>query len=173
MRSLSDQEFHTLYCPVKNAKSALFLVVCFSVVAFVDWKGLHKPPAPPDFVLLLFAILVVAMLAKWLFAFTCFRERLVFGLVIFTLGAGQVERFVPSIVSQHVEAVRSGHFAMSLLGLMVSVSMLVHSMRSSKGGASVAATPDVRPKRGLPIVVVVTLVVLALGAVLYLLPFRQ
>src|SRR6266478_5490471 len=77
-RKLSDQEFHALYCPVKNAKSALFLVGCFSVLAFVSWKGLHKPPEHPSLFELLFAILVFAMLAKSLVAFTCFRERLVF-----------------------------------------------------------------------------------------------
>lgn len=132
--NLSDQEFHALYCPVRNTKSALFLVVCFSVVAFVSWKGLHKPPEHPDIVLLLFAILVVAMLAKWLVTFTCFRERLVLGLVIVTMVAGQVERFVPSIVSQHLEAVRSGHFALSLLGLFVSLSMLVRAARSPSAG---------------------------------------
>ena len=81
-RGLSDQEFHALYCPVKNTKSALFLVACFSVAAFVSWKGLHKVPEQPSVVELLFAILVVAMLAKWLVAFTCFRERLVFGVVV-------------------------------------------------------------------------------------------
>jgi hypothetical protein len=134
-QKLSDQELHALYCPVKNAKSALFLVVCFSVVVFVSWKGLHKPPEHPDFVLLLFAILVVAMLAKWLVTFTCFRERLVLGLVIVTMVAGQVESFVPSIVSQHVETVKSGHLALSLLGLLVSLTMFVQAARS----------PNVRP----------------------------
>jgi glyoxylase-like metal-dependent hydrolase (beta-lactamase superfamily II) len=46
----SDQEFHALYCPLKNTKSALFLVVFFSVTAFVNWKGLHNAPEHPDFV---------------------------------------------------------------------------------------------------------------------------
>src|SRR5713101_2051671 len=133
--SLSDQEFHVLYCPVKNTKSALFLVAYFSVTALANWKGLHKAPGHPDFVELLFAILVVAMLAKWLVAFTCFRERLVFGLVIVSMVAGEVERFVPSIVSRRVEAVKSGHLALSLLGLLVSLTMLVQSARS----------PNVRP----------------------------
>jgi len=76
---------------------------------------------------LLFAVVVVAMLAKWLVAFTCFRERLVFGLVIVSMVAAEVERFVPSIVSQHVETVKSGHLALSLLGLLVSLTMLVQS----------------------------------------------
>ena len=135
-QKLPDQELHALYCPVKNAKSAVFLVVCFSIVAFVSWKGLHRPPEHPDFVLLLFAILVVAMLAKWLVTFTCFRERLVLGLVIVTMVAGQVERFVPSIVSQHVETVKSGHLALSLLGLLVSLTMLVQSAQSPNDDAS-------------------------------------
>jgi hypothetical protein len=122
-QKLSDEEFHALYCPIKNTKSALFLVACFSLTAFVNWKGLHTAPGPPDFVVLLFAVVVVAMLVRWLVAFTCFRERLVLGLVIVSMVAAEVERFVPSIVSQHVETVKSGHLALSLLGLLVSLTM--------------------------------------------------
>jgi hypothetical protein len=173
-RKLSDQEFHALYCPVKNTKSALFLVACFSLTAFVNWKGLHKAPGPPDFVVLVFAVVVVAMLAKWLVAFTCFRERLVFGLVIVSMVAAEVERFVPSIVSQHVETVKSGHLALSLLGLLVSLTMLVQSARSPNVGRSNAEASIARqPEQNLPILLVVILTVLALGTLLYLLPFRQ
>jgi hypothetical protein len=173
-QKLSDHEFHALYCPVKNIKSALFLVACFSVAAFVNWKGLHKAPGPPDFVVLLFAVVVVAMLAKWIVAFTCFRERLVFGLVIVSMVAAEVERFVPSMVSQHVETVKSGHLALSLLGLLVSLTMLVQSARSPNVGPSNAeASIASQPKQNLLILLVVTLSVLALGAMLYFLPFRQ
>jgi len=133
-QKLSTQEFHALYCPVKNTKSALSLVVFFSVTAFVNWKGLHKAPEHPGLVELLFAIIVVVTLAKWLVNFTCFRERLVFGLVIVSMVIGEVEGFVPSIFSRHVETVRYGHLALSLLGLLVSLTMLVQS----------AANPRVR-----------------------------
>jgi hypothetical protein len=78
-------------------------------------------------VVLFFAVVVVAMLAKWLVAFTCFSERLVFALVIVSMVAAEVERFVPSIVSQHVETVKSGHLALSLLGLLISLTLLVQS----------------------------------------------
>jgi hypothetical protein len=136
MRHLSDQEFHTLYCPVKNPKSALFFVVLFSGTTFVNWKGLHKAPEHPGLVELLFAIIVVVCLAKWLVSFTCFRERLVFGLVIVSLVTGNLEGFVPSTFGQHFEAVRYGHLALSVLGLLVSLTMLVQS----------AAGPYVRPR---------------------------
>jgi len=49
-QKLSDKEFHALYCPVKNAKSALFVVAYFSTAAFVNWKGLHKAPEHSSFV---------------------------------------------------------------------------------------------------------------------------
>jgi len=173
-RGLSDQEFHALYCPVKNTKSALFLVACFSVAAFVSWKGLHKVPEQPSVVELLFAILVVAMLAKWLVAFTCFRERLVFGLVIVSLVRWEVEGFAPSIFSQHAASVKFGELALSLLGLLVSLTMLVQSARSPNVGPSNAeASIASQPKQSLPILLVVILTVLALGAILYFLPFRQ
>ncbi len=134
LRRLSDQEFHAHYCALKNTKSALFLVACFSLTTFVNLKGLHKARGQPDFVVLLFAILVAGMLAKWLVAFTCIRERLILGLVIVSIVAAEVETFVPSIVGPHLEAVRSGHFSASLLALLVSLSMLVKP--AGKAGAS-------------------------------------
>jgi hypothetical protein len=173
-QKLSDQEFHALYCPVKNTKSALFLVAFFSVTAFVNWKGLHKAPEHPDLVELLFAIIVVAMLAKWLAAFTCFRERLVFGLVIVSLVTGEVKGFVPSVFGQHVEMVKVGKLALSLLGLLVSLTMLVQSVRSPNAEPSNAETSIARqPKQNLPILLVVVLALLVLGTLLYFLPFRQ
>jgi hypothetical protein len=130
MSNLSDQEFHAQYCPGKNRKSALFLVAFFSVAAFVNWKALYKAPQHPDSIELLFVIIVVVMLVKWLVNFTCFRERLIFGLIIVNMVTGEVEGFVPSIFSQH-ETVSYGHLALSLLGLLVSLTMFVQSARSS------------------------------------------
>jgi hypothetical protein len=139
-QKLSGQELHARYCPVKNTKSALFLVVSFAVVAFVGWKGLHRPLAPPSFVELIFAILLVAaMLATLLVPFTCFRERLLLGLFIVSLVTGEVVRFVPSLMGKHAEMIKSGKLALSLLGLIVSLSMLVQSV----------ANPHVRPSGSL------------------------
>jgi hypothetical protein len=130
--NLSDQEFHALYCPIQNPKSALFLVAYFSVATFVNCKGLHKPFERPDVVELLFAILVVALLAKWLVAFTCFLERLVFGIVMASLVTGEITRFIPSVFGQHTEIVKHGKLALSFLGLLVSATMLVQSFRTAK-----------------------------------------
>jgi len=171
---LSDQEFHALYCPVKNTKGALFIVAYFSVAVCVAWKGLHKTLEHPSFVELLFGLLVAAMLAKWLVAFTCFRERLVFGLVIVSLVRWEIEGFAPSVFSQHVALVRFGELASSLLGLLVSLTMLVQSARSPKVGPSIVEASIARqPKQNLLILLAFTLTVLALGAMLYFLPFRQ
>ncbi len=120
-RKLSDQEFHALYCPVKNPKSALFLVAYFSVAAFGNWKGLHKAPEHLDLVSLSFIIIVVAMLAKSLINFTCFRERLVFVLVIVSFVTGEVYGFFPAIVGPYAHVMELGRLALSLLGLLVSV----------------------------------------------------
>jgi hypothetical protein len=172
--SLSDQEFHALYCPVKNTKGALFIVAYFSVAVCVDWKGLHKALEHPSFVELLFGIVVAAILAKWLVAFTCFRERLVFGLVIVSLVRWEVGGFAPSVFSQHVAMVKFGELALSLLGLLVSLTMLVQSA-SSLGVRRRDAEMSIarQPQRSLPILAVAILAVLVLGALLYFLPFRQ
>src|SRR5260370_20739269 len=100
-QKLSDQEFHALYCPVKNTKSALFIVAYFTVAAFDDWKGLHKAPEHLDLVSLSFAIIVMAMLAKSLVNFTCFRERFGFGLVIGISVTRDVSAFVPPLLTPH------------------------------------------------------------------------
>ena len=174
-RNLSDQEFHALYCPVKNPKSALFLVASFSVVVFVSWKGLHKAPERPDLVTLPFLIIVVAMLAKWLVNFTCFRERLVFVLVIVSIVTGEVESFVPSLFSKHAEMIKSGDLALLILGLLVCLSMLVQSARSPKlvepSEEQTATAKQI--KRNFLVWLAAALTILVLGALLYFLPFRQ
>jgi len=172
-RRLSDQELHELYCPLKNAKSALFLVASFSIVAFVSWKGLHKPLGHRSLVELLFAILVAAMLAKVLAAFTCFRERLAVGAIIVSLVIGVVAGFVPAAFSKHAEMVKSGKLALSLLGLLVSLTMLVQSARNPSVDTSNAGTSIGWKPKQIPILAVAALTLLVLGALLYFLPFRQ
>ena len=173
-RKLSDQEFHALYCPVKNAKSALFLVAYFSLQAFGNWKGLHEAPEHLDLVSLSFIIIVVAMLAKSLVNFTCFRERLVLGLIIVSFVTGEVYGFFPGIVGPYAYLVKFGDLALSLLGLLVSLTMLVQSARSPDVGPSNAeAAIAWPPKKYLLILLVAILTVLVLSTLLYFLPFRQ
>jgi hypothetical protein len=173
-RKLSDQEFHALYCPVKNPKSALFLVAFFSLETFISWKGLHKPPEHPDLFSLFFLILVMALLAKPLLTFTCFRERLVFGLVIVSVATDEGERFVPSVFGQHADTVKLVKLALSLLGLLVSLSMLAQSARAPKvePNAEQAAIAK-QTKRAFLIVLAVSMAVLVLGMLLYFLPFPR
>lgn len=173
-RNLSDQEFHALYCPVKNTKSALFLVAYFSVAAFGNWKGLHKAPEHLDLVSLFFIIIVMALLANSLRHFTCFRERLVFGLVIVSFVTGEVYGFFPAIVGPYPHLVKSGDLALLILGLVVSLTMLVQSAGSPNVGPTDAVTSTAwQPKQNPLILLVVILTILALGALLYFVPFRQ
>ena len=173
-RNLSDQEFHAKYCPVKNPKSAMFLVAYFSVAAFDDWRGLHKPLEDPALVELLFATVVIVMLAKWLVAFTCFRERLAFGLAIVSLATSEGTRFAPIFVIQYADVVRFSKLALSVLGLMVSLTMLVPSARTQKVEPN-ELQASVRPQatRSFLIVLAVALTILMLGSLLYFLPLRQ
>lgn len=172
-QNLSVQGFHALYCPVKNTKSALFLVAYFSVAAFENWKGLHKAPEYLDLVSLSFVIIVLVMLARSLVNFTCFRERLVFVLVIVSFVAAEVYGFFPAIVGPYAHVMGLGKLALSLLGLLVSLTMLVQSaanprVRPSEGETTVAN----QIKHGSLILLAVILTVLLLGAMLYFLPLR-
>lgn len=98
-----DPDSHAKYCPVQHTKSALFLIAYFSLAGFVNWRGLHQGPAPPDRIVLFFAIVVTAMLGRAMVDFTCFRERFVFGIAILMLVIGEVERSAPSLFGQHIE----------------------------------------------------------------------
>jgi hypothetical protein len=136
-QKLSDQESHALYCPVKNAKSALFLVAFFCLTSFLSWKGLNKPLEHYSLgQLLVVAIFAVAVVATWLVEFTCFRERLVLGIVIINLLTMEVQGFVPSVFSKHVEMVKSAKLALGFLGLLVSLTMLIDAARSPNAGPS-------------------------------------
>lgn len=173
MRNLSSYEIHAQSCPVKNSKSALFLVVSFSVVAFVGWKGLHRAPEHKSIVELLFYIVVAAGLARLLVAFTCLRERLVISVVIVSLLTGIVTGFVPSVFSQHGEMLKLGKFALSLLGLLVSLTMLVQSAGRPKVGPNMQETIARRPKQTFGILFALILTAFVLGALLYFLPFQR
>jgi hypothetical protein len=173
IRNLSDHEIHAQSCAVKNSKSALFLVVSFSVMVFVGWKGLHKAPEQ-SIVDLLFYIVVAAGLASLLVVFTCWRERLVISVVIVSLLTGAVTGFMPSVFSQHVETIKLGKLVLLLLGLLVSLTLLVQSARSSNVGLSNAeASIASQPKRNLLILLVVLLTAFVLGSMLYFLPLRR
>jgi hypothetical protein len=172
-QKLSDQEFHALYCPLKNTKSALFIVAYFSLAAFGDWKGLHKAPEHLDLVSLSFIIIVVALLAKSLVNFRCFREQLVFVLVIVSFVAGEVYGFFPAIVGSYAHVMQLGKLALSLLGLLVSLTMLAQSARSPNAEPNELQTSTARqPKRKFFVLAVITLTILAFGTLLYFLPLR-
>jgi hypothetical protein len=99
------------------------------------------------------------------------RERII---IIVSMVVGEVESFIPSVFSQHVETVKFGKLALSLLGLLVSLTMLVQSIRSPNvGPGNAEASIAWQPKQNLSILFVVALTVLVLGALLYFLPFRH
>jgi hypothetical protein len=139
-QELSDQESHALYCPIKNAKSALFVVASFSVISFASWRGLDKPLAHYRFGELLIVFFLVAMVAQLFVEFTCVRERLLLGIVIIGLLKMEVQGFAPSVFSKHVELVKSGELALALIGLFVSLTMLIQVARSPGAGPTNART---------------------------------
>ena len=126
----SDQDSHALHCPIKNVKSALFVVGSFCVITFASWNGLHKPLAHDSLAQLIIVIFVLAMLAQLFVEFTCFRERLVLGIIIISLLTMEVQGFAPSVFSKHVELVKSVKFASVLIGLFVSLTMLIQAART-------------------------------------------
>ena len=129
-QKLSDQESHALHCPIRNAKTALFVVGSFCVITFASWNGLHKPPEHDSLAQLISVIFVLAVAAQLLVKFTCFRERLLLGIAIINLLTMEVQGFAPSVFSNHVELVKSVKFALVLLGLFVSLTMLIQAARN-------------------------------------------
>ncbi len=68
------------------------------------------------------------MLAKWLVPFTCFHEQLVWGIFSVSLVDRRSYASYPPVFGKHAEMIKSGKLALSLLGLLVSLSMLVQSV---------------------------------------------
>lgn len=122
-----DPNSHFNYCPIKHRRSALFVVAYFSLATLTNWLALHRGPSQPDLTLLLFAILLTGMFAKMIVDFTCFRDRLVFGIAILLLVITQVERYSPWVFRAHIGAERGARLLLSLLGLVVGLTMLLQS----------------------------------------------
>jgi hypothetical protein len=134
-QKLRDHESHARYCPTKNAKSAIFVVASFAVIAFASWRGLDKPPAHSSLDQLVIVMIVTATLPWWLAEFTCFRERFLLGLVFINLLKMEVQGFAPSVFSKHLELIKSAEFASALVGLFVSLTMLIDAARSPSPNA--------------------------------------
>ena len=168
---LSEREFHSLYCPVKHTKSALFLVAFFSLETYLGWKDLHKPFPRLDITELLFALVVVVLLARWLVFFTCFRDRLVLGIPLVSLAASEICKSLPGIMAPYNPFVRHVKLGLSILGLFVSLTMLIRSSRTphtlpNERQASIAR----QMKRTVLISLAVVAAMLVLGSLLYFFP---
>jgi cytochrome bd-type quinol oxidase subunit 2 len=169
--SLSDQDFHELYCPVRNTKSALFLVALFSWDVFIDWRGLHKPPEHSALFQLLFGIVAVAIYAKFLVAFTCFRERLLLILIIADLVAWEISGFFAAAVEPYAQTLKSITFVFCVIGLLVSLALLVQSFRTPKVEPSERQAALTRQaKRNLLIVLALFIAILVLSPLIYFFP---
>jgi len=172
MHKLSDRELHDRYCPVRNPKSAVFLVACFSVMVFGGWRGLHRAQENPSFVELFVLIVAYALLARRLLAFTCFRERLLLGLVVGIPVAGEVASFVPTVFGRYIGIVRPAQLALSLLGLVVCLTMLVQSARGPDAGPTEPPTMNRGQLKWKAFIFLAVIVVamLLLGSLLYFFP---
>jgi len=126
---LSDSEIHSRYCPIRNYKSALFITAYFLLATILNVRALHRAFAEASPVRAFFALVIVVVLAKWMVAFRHLRERLIFGICIVILVAGQLETFLPSTFNLHMEVTRSGHLVLSIIGLAASITMLAQSVQ--------------------------------------------
>jgi hypothetical protein len=135
---------------------------------FVSWRDLHKAPQPRDFIQLPFAILLVAIYAKSLPIFKCFRERLVLGLAIASFVLAEVSEFAPAIVGPFAGLVKSGDLALTGLALLVSLSMLIQSARNPHVETGEGEMKMVG--RNFLILCAVIIAVLLVGAMLYFVP---
>lgn len=173
MYKLSNQELHTRYCPIRNSIGALFFVACLSILAFGSWNGLRQTPDHHKLFVPLFLILTFTLLARPLAAFTCFRERLVIGLVVFVLVADEVVRFMPTVSRQYVQLAKRTELTLLLLGLVVTLTMLAQSVRSPRVERAKPETSiGRRLKRNVVISLTAVVAMLLLGALLYFFPFR-
>lgn len=130
----SDQELHERFCPVKHLKSALFVFATFALTTFLNSRALARERERDDVVELVFAMILVAILIRSLLVFTCLRERLLLLIIIISVTAGNIESFVPSVFGDHAGLLKYAHLALSVLGLVISFTMLVQSCLNRPSG---------------------------------------
>lgn len=170
-QQITAREVHALYCPLTNTKSALFLVAFSAWETLTGWMWLHKPLAHPDLVELPFFIIVAVLLARWAVSFTCFRERLVFGLVITYLAVEEVSTLLPVIAGPHVHLVRCTELVLWILCLLVSLTMLLQSARTPKVELSEQQAATQRQlRRNFVVAFVLMITIIVLLPLVYFLP---
>jgi hypothetical protein len=169
-RTQSNEEYHQQYCIVKNARSALVLVLCLALVVFASWRALRTPMQEVRVIELPLYVLVAAIFVKCLVIFRCFRERLIVGLAMVSLAIGGASGLFPVRVGPFADLIKYGKFGLWTVALLISLSALVDSARRphvpGEGGVAVLSS------RGLLVWGVVLATALLLGALMYFVPMR-
>src|SRR5438552_13828624 len=119
---------HSRFCASRNVKVALLYVGFCGGCAFLSWRPSHALPSPDR--LLPFGLLVaIVILAQVAFAVKCIRERVVVGAIMASLASALVSEVAPGVVSPVAGLLRITDYLLWGLAIVISVSMLVSSIR--------------------------------------------
>jgi hypothetical protein len=140
------------------------------MAAFLAWEGLSgRPFSQGSLWNLSWDVVAIAACAKSILMFRCLRERLVLGIVMVRLVVELAIRSMPNLFNSNAGSVREFVFALWTGALIVSLSMLVSSVRRpveanpAEGHSMISFTP-------LLVLCAVVMAVLLIGALLYFVP---
>lgn len=170
MTKQTDRDFHSQNCAITNIRTSMIFVAFCGLEAFLSWRVLGN--AFPEYNLLnvLRDFVVIAVCAKFLLMFRCSRERFVVSLVILRYVIGLTSASMPTVVNRVAGLVRIGDFALWVLALIVSLSMLVQAARSPNAKSQNGKTTTLGKR--LVILFACLIAATLLGTLLYLVPSR-
>ena len=124
--------FHARYCADRNrATAAVFVVSCALEVVYA-WGNLNKPlPSERLSVIVITGPLVsIAFLVTLCFSFTCFGERLTFGIGAAASVLQLVSKVVPALAATYVTAFRTASLLLWTSAVLASLALLKSALRA-------------------------------------------
>jgi hypothetical protein len=130
----TNEEIHARICPVRNVRSAIFLLGFFSYAVFLNWRAVGKPFLEHSLYDLFFriALFSIVLFPGLLNISRCVPERFILGIMTIQFVAGWVIEFAPTIVGPTAGLVRQCNLALSILAFLISLTMVVSSPSSPK-----------------------------------------
>ena len=128
-----DKKTHERICAVKNLRSALLLVVFFTLEVFLSWRALGKPFLEHSLYSLLFRIVLsILVFPALLNIFRCVPERFILAIVTIRIATGWVIEFAPSLAVSAAGLVRQTNLVLWVLALLTSLAMLISAFTTSR-----------------------------------------
>jgi hypothetical protein len=123
----STTEEHARLCAVKNIGTALYFVAACLLMVYLNWKDLGKPYHKISTYYLFWDIASSVAIFQLMIIFRCAQERFILSLGLLISLRAVVSRFAPDLLNRFASPLRQAFFALWVVGLFISLSMIASS----------------------------------------------